>query len=65
LWLSEQTGTKIFDRTVYYFDEIPADVSPVAVAWIVAGAFFTTLAFSAIPAWRAARVDPLVALRNT
>jgi ABC-type lipoprotein release transport system permease subunit len=63
-WLSRQLGMTIFDRTVYYFDEIPSEVSPASVAWIVSGAFFTTLVFSAIPAWRAARVDPLVALRQ-
>jgi ABC-type antimicrobial peptide transport system permease subunit len=36
---------------------------PVAVALIVLGAFACTLLFAAIPAVRAARLDPLEALR--
>lgn len=64
IWLSNLIGVQIFDRKVYYFDEIPSDVEPMTVAWIAGGAFASTLLFSAIPAWRAARVDPLVALRN-
>jgi lipoprotein-releasing system permease protein len=62
-WLSSLVGYQIFDRSVYYFDEIPARIEPVAVLWIVCGAFACTLLFAAIPAWRAGRLDPLVALR--
>lgn len=62
-WLSSQIGYQIFDRSVYYFDEIPARIEPAAVAWIVLGAFACTLLFAAIPAWRAGRLDPLAALR--
>ncbi|QDU84816.1 Lipoprotein-releasing system transmembrane protein LolC [Planctomycetes bacterium Pla163] len=64
IWLSDLLGVTIFNREIYYFDEIPSDVEPMTVLWIAAGAFTSTLLFSAIPAWRAARVDPLVALRN-
>lgn len=64
LWLSDLIGITIFNREIYYFDEIPSEVQPMTVLWIAAGAFTSTLLFSAIPAWRAARVDPLVALRN-
>ncbi|MEO0649337.1 MAG: FtsX-like permease family protein [Planctomycetota bacterium] len=63
IWLSNQFNVVIFDRTVYAFDTIPAVVQPNAVAIIVGGAFFGTLLFAAIPAWRAARLDPVVALR--
>ena len=63
LWLSDVFGVVIFDRTVYAFDTIPAVVQPVAVVVIISGAFFGTLLFAAIPAWRAARLDPVVALR--
>ncbi|MEZ5977022.1 MAG: FtsX-like permease family protein [Planctomycetota bacterium] len=64
LWLSDLLGVTIFNREVYYFDEIPANVHLSSVLWIAGGAFFSTLLFAAIPAWRASRVDPLVALRH-
>jgi lipoprotein-releasing system permease protein len=63
IWLSRQFDVVIFNRDVYAFDTIPAVIDPLAVAAIVAGAFTSTLLFAAIPAWRAARMDPLVALR--
>lgn len=62
-WLSENFGIEIFNRDVYLFDHIPSRVDPVSVAMIVVGAFLCTLLFAAIPAWNAARTDPLQALR--
>jgi len=62
-WLSAQLGIQIFDRDVYLFTHIPTIVEPAAVAAIVGGAFLVAHLFAAIPAWRAARLDPLTALR--
>ncbi|MCC6408467.1 MAG: ABC transporter permease [Planctomycetes bacterium] len=62
-WLSKTFDVQIFDRSIYYFDEIPSVVEPLWVAVIVLGAFVCALLFAAIPAWRAARMDPLEALR--
>lgn len=62
-WLSDTLGVQIFDRSVYYFDHIPAVVHPVGVGLIVLGAFTCTLAFAAIPAWKASRMHPIDALR--
>ena len=62
-WLSRTMGFQIFDRNVYYFDHIPAIVEPVWVAVIVLGAFVCTLVFAALPAIRAARMNPIDALR--
>jgi lipoprotein-releasing system permease protein len=59
----EPVHIEIFNREVYLFDTIPAIVQPVWVACIVLGAFLCALVFAAIPAWRAARLDPLQALR--
>jgi lipoprotein-releasing system permease protein len=63
LWLSDTLDVQIFDRSVYIFDHIPSRVEPVGVALIVLGAFVCTLAFALLPAWKAARMDPLDALR--
>ena len=62
-WLSRTFGVEIFNRKVYLFDHIPSVVQPLWVATIVFGAFLCALVFAAIPAWRAARLDPLQALR--
>ena len=62
-WLSSTLGVEIFDRNVYLFDHIPSRVQPLWVGTIVLGAFVCTLLFAALPAWRAARIDPLSALR--
>ena len=62
-WLSHTFGVQIFNRDVYLFDHIPSVVQPLWVATIVLGAFVCALVFAALPAWRAARLDPLEALR--
>ncbi len=62
-WLTRQTGQQIFDRSVYYFDKIPTNVEPMAVALINVGAVGTAVLFSILPAWRAARLHPVRALR--
>jgi lipoprotein-releasing system permease protein len=61
--LSETIGFQIFDRNVYMFDHIPAVVDPLAVVLFVLGAFVCAILFAAIPAWRAARMHPIDALR--
>jgi len=62
-FLSDTFGFQIFNRDVYLFDHIPSVVEPAGVAMIVLGAFLCTLIFAAIPALKAARLDPIDALR--
>jgi len=63
MWLSTLIGWQIFDRTIYIFDYIPAIVVPGHVISILVGAFLCTLLFAVVPAWRAARLHPIDALR--
>lgn len=62
-WLSSTLGIQIFNRKVYLFDYIPAVIDPFGCVLIVLGAFACTLLFAALPAWRAARLHPIDALR--
>jgi lipoprotein-releasing system permease protein len=57
------TGQEVFDPTIYYFERIPTDVEPVAVAGVVFGAVLIAVLASVLPALRAARLHPVEALR--
>ncbi|MBL8850786.1 MAG: ABC transporter permease, partial [Planctomycetaceae bacterium] len=61
--LSWVTGRKVFDETIYYFDRIPTDVHPGMVVWVAVGAMAIAVLASVLPARRAARLDPVQALR--
>ncbi|MBW8885986.1 MAG: ABC transporter permease, partial [Planctomycetia bacterium] len=57
------TGHEVFDPTIYYFERIPTDVEPIAVAGVVFGAVLIAVLASVLPALRAARLHPVEALR--
>jgi lipoprotein-releasing system permease protein len=57
------TGQEVFDPTVYYFNEIPTIVAPFTLAWVMAGAVTIAILASVLPAIRAARMNPVNALR--
>ncbi|MFM8414816.1 MAG: ABC transporter permease [Planctomycetota bacterium] len=58
------TGQRVFDPSIYYFFKIPTIVDPVTIAWIVAGVIAIAVASSVLPAWRAAGLHPVEALRH-
>jgi lipoprotein-releasing system permease protein len=62
-FIGKVTGHEIFNRSVYYFDEIPTNVSPVSVILVVLGAVAIAVFFSILPALRAAMLHPVRALR--
>ncbi len=62
-FLSSTLHIEIFPKQVYQFSEIPAEVVPRDVAIICLGAFVICWIFALIPAYRAARLDPVTALR--
>jgi lipoprotein-releasing system permease protein len=61
--LTKWTGQEIFDRSVYYFKDIPTDIQPLNVTLIVLGAVVIAVVFSILPALRAAMLHPVRALR--
>lgn len=66
-WLHEQMfrtlGQRIWDPEVYAFDTIPNTMDPKEVTVILVVAMLSALLGAIIPAWRAARMHPVDALR--
>jgi lipoprotein-releasing system permease protein len=62
-WLSRLTRQEIFPRSVYYFDEIPTNLENGNITLIDIGAIGIAVFFSILPAIRAARLNPVKALR--
>ncbi|MEP7071010.1 MAG: ABC transporter permease [Verrucomicrobiota bacterium] len=62
-WLATTLHIEIFPREVYQFSAIPAEVVPRDVALICVSAFLICSVAALIPAYFAARLDPVKALR--
>ena len=63
-WLGNTLHIEVFPAGIYEFDGIPAEVIPSDVAIICIGAFVLCSVAAFIPAWVAARLDPVKALRT-
>jgi len=62
-WLASTLHIEIFPLEVYQFSAIPAEVIPRDVSIICISAFFICSIAALIPAYFAARLDPVKALR--
>jgi lipoprotein-releasing system permease protein len=63
-WLQSALGTKLFDPEVYYLTHLPAKLEPGTVLQVVVMALVLSLLATLYPSWRAARTDPVEALRH-
>ncbi|CAN0584371.1 unnamed protein product, partial [Laminaria digitata] len=59
-WLS---GTTIFDPNLYFLSKLPAKIDTGETLTVLAMALGLSFLATLIPAWRAARIDPVEALR--
>ncbi len=62
-WIQGLTGTQLFDPTIYFLSQLPAIVDPTEVAVVTIMALALSLLATLYPSWRAARLDPVEALR--
>lgn len=62
-FLSWLFNTDLFPADVYYFNSIPAKMQWGEVSLIVGWSLFMSFVATIYPAWRAARLDPVEALR--
>ncbi len=63
-WVEALTGQTVFDPTVYYLAHLPARLDWREVVEIIVMALVLSLLATLYPSWRAARTDPVEALRN-
>ena len=60
MWL---TGTTIFDPEIYFLSQMPAEMNNNETLAVVAIALTLSILATFYPSWKAARIDPVEALR--
>jgi lipoprotein-releasing system permease protein len=63
-FVSRITGTPLFDPTVYYLESLPAKLDWHQVTEVLLMSFALSILATIYPSWRAARIDPIEALRS-
>jgi lipoprotein-releasing system permease protein len=63
-WVEAVTGASVFNPEVYYLTHLPAKLNAGEVVQVVLMALGLSLLATLYPSWRAARTDPVEALRN-
>ncbi|HLT77481.1 MAG TPA: lipoprotein-releasing ABC transporter permease subunit [Ferrovibrio sp.] len=61
--LQSITGTELFSAEIYFLSKLPAKVDSTEVMYVVVMGLALSLLATLYPSWRAARLDPVEALR--
>ena len=61
--LQQMTGWRLFPDEIYFLSQLPAEMDPVEVTQIIIMALVLSFLAPILPAWQAARLDPVEALR--
>lgn len=61
--LQSATGTDLFSAEVYFLSKIPAEMNWLETAGIVGMSLLLSLVATIYPSWKAAKIDPVEALR--
>ncbi|MEX2200293.1 MAG: lipoprotein-releasing ABC transporter permease subunit [Dongiaceae bacterium] len=62
-WLESLSGAELFSAEIYFLSKLPAIVDPMEVFWVCSMSLGLSFLATIYPAWRAARLDPVEALR--
>ncbi len=62
-FLQGLTGTELFSEEIYFLSQLPAKVDWSEVVTVIVMALFLSFLATLYPAWRAAKLDPVEALR--
>jgi len=62
-WIEVLSGTQLFSAEIYFLSRLPAKVEAMEVVVVVGMALGLSLLATLYPSWRAARLDPVEALR--
>jgi lipoprotein-releasing system permease protein len=63
-WMASTFGIDLFPVRIYNLRHVPYDLDPVWITEVSTTALLLGALVAAVPAWRAARYDPLESLRN-
>lgn len=63
-WLQSLTGTNLFNPEVYFLERLPAKLVWSQVWEVIGMSLILSLLATLYPSWRAARTDPIEALRH-
>ena len=62
-FIESMSGTELFSDEIYFLSQLPAEIDWQEVTAVIGMALFLSFAATVYPAWRAARLDPVEALR--